>query len=155
MEQRLLRYAKVKCHIKKDLFFEMHIKMINFDDYVNGIAFSENNGVALSGIVFKTKHNKNWPYIPGHPYRILVIGGSGSGKKNLLLNLMENKPDIDKIYLYAKDPYESKYQYLFNKRECVVINHFSDPKAFIKYSNDMHDVYKILIITIPIKKIRH
>ena len=68
---------------------------------------------------------------------------------------MENKPDIDKIYLYAKDPYESKYQYLFNKRECVVINHFSDPKAFIKYSNDMHDVYKILIIAIPIKKIRH
>ena len=86
--------------------------MINFDDYVN-----ENNGVALIGIAFsgaalKTKHNKNWLYIPHHPYRILIIGGSGSGKTNLLLNLIENQPDIDKIYLYAKDPYESKYQHL-------------------------------------------
>ena len=89
--------------------------MINFDSYVN-----EN----------KTKHNKNWSYIPG------------SGKTNLLLNLIENQPDIDKKYLYAKDPYESKYQYLINKREGVGINHFNDPKAFIDYSNDMHDVYK-------------
>ena len=53
-----------------------------------------------------TKHNKNWPYIPDHPYRILIIGGSGSGKTNLLLNLIENQPDIDKIYFYVKDPYE-------------------------------------------------
>ena len=73
--------------------------MINFDYYIN-----EN----------KTIHNKNWPYIPGHPYRTLIIGGSGSGKTHLLLNLIENQPDIDKIYLYAKDPYESKYQYLIN-----------------------------------------
>ena len=55
---------------------------------------------------------------------------------------MENQPDIDKIYLYTKDPYEAKYQYLINKREGVGINHFKDPKAFIEYSNDMHDVYK-------------
>ena len=101
--------------------------MINFDNYV-----SEN----------KTEHNKNWPYIPDHPYRILIIGGSGSGKTNVLLNLIENQPDIDKIYLYAKDPYEAKYQYLINKREGVGINHFNDPKAFIEYSNDMRDVYK-------------
>ena len=58
------------------------------------------------------------------------------------MNLIENQPDIDKIYLYAKDPYESKYQYLINKREGVGINHFNDPKAFIEFSNDMHDVYK-------------
>ena len=58
------------------------------------------------------------------------------------MNLIENQPDIDKIYLYAKDPYEAKYQYLINKREGVGINHFNDPKAFIEYSNDMHDVYK-------------
>ena len=90
----------------------------------------------------KTKHNKNWPYIPDHLYRILIIGGSGSGKTNLILNLIENQPDIDKIYLYAKDPYESKYQYLINKREGVGINHFNDLKAFIEYSNDIHDVYK-------------
>ena len=101
--------------------------MINFNDYTN-----KN----------RTEHNKNWPYIPDHPYRILIIGGSGSGKTNVLLNLIENQPDIDKIYLYAKDPYESKYQYLINKREGVGINHFNDPKAFTDYSNDMHDVYK-------------
>ena len=101
--------------------------MINFDDIVN-----EN----------KTVHNKNWLYIPDHPYRILIIGGSGSGKTNVLLNLIENPPDIDKIYLYAKDTYESKYQYSINKRESVGINHFKDLKAFIEYSNDMSSVYK-------------
>ena len=47
----------------------------------------------------RTEHNKNWPYIPDHPYRILIIGGSGSGKTNLLWNFIENQPDIDKIYL--------------------------------------------------------
>ena len=101
--------------------------MINFDNYV-----SEN----------KTEHNKNWPHIPDHPYWISIIGGSGSGKTNVLLNLIENQPDIDKIYLYAKDPYEAKYQYLINKREGVGIDHFNDPKAFVEYSNDMRDVYK-------------
>ena len=101
--------------------------MINFGDYVN-----EN----------KTKHNKNWPYTPDHPYRILIIGGSGSGKTNVLLNLIDNQPDIDKIYLYVKDLYEAKYQYLINIREKVGIDHFDDPKAFTEYSNDMHDVYK-------------
>ena len=101
--------------------------MINFDTYVN-----EN----------KTKHNKNWPYIPDHPYRILIIGGSGSGKTNLLLNLIEDQPDIDKIYLYAIDLYELKYQYLINKTESVGINHFNDPKAFLDYLNDMYDIYK-------------
>ena len=101
--------------------------MINFDDYVN-----EN----------KTKHNKNWPYIPDHPYRILTIGGSGSGKTNVLLNVIVNQPDIDQIYFYAKDPYEAKYQYLINKRKGVGMNHFNDPKAFIVYSNDMRNAYK-------------
>ena len=58
------------------------------------------------------------------------------------MNLIENQPDIDKIYFYAKDPYEAKYQYLINIREKVGTNHFEDPKAFIEYSNDMHNVYK-------------
>ena len=101
--------------------------MLNFDKYTN-----KN----------RINHNPNWPYIPDHPYRILIIGGSGSGKTNALLNLINNQPDIDKIYLYAKDPYEDKYQFLINKRESIGLKHFNDPKAFIEYSNDMHDVYK-------------
>ena len=67
--------------------------MINFDEYTN-----EN----------RVNHNPNGSYIPDHPYRMLIIGGSGSGKTNTLLNLINNQPDIDKIYLYAKDPYEDK-----------------------------------------------
>ena len=97
--------------------------MINLDDYAN-----EN----------KTEHNLKWPYIPDHPYRILMIGGFGSGKTNALLNLINNQPDIDKIYLYAKDQYEAKYQFLINKRESTGFNYFNDPEA----SNDMQDVYK-------------
>ena len=101
--------------------------MINFEDYTN-----EN----------KTERNSKWPYIPDHPYRILIVDGSGSGKTNVLLNLINNQPDIDKIYLYAKDPYEAKYQYLINKREKVGLDHFKDPKAFMEYSNDMDNLYK-------------
>ena len=58
------------------------------------------------------------------------------------MNLINNQPDIDKIYLYAKDPYEAKYQYLINKREKVGLDYFNDPKAFMEFSNDMRDVYK-------------
>ena len=54
----------------------------------------------------------------------------------------DHQPDIDKIYLYTKDPYEAKYQYLINKREKVGLDHFDDDKYFMEYSNDMHDVYK-------------
>ena len=79
---------------------------------------------------------------PDHPHRILIVGGSGSGKTNVLLNLINNQPDIDKIYLYAKDPYEAKYHYLINKRKKVGLDHLKDPKAFMEYSNDMEDVYK-------------
>ena len=87
------------------------------------------------------QHNSKWPYIPDHPYRILIIGGSGSGKTYSLLNLIYNQPDIDKIYLYEKGPYEAKYQRLINKREKAGIDHFTDPKTFTEYSNDMPDVY--------------
>ena len=111
--------------------------MINFDDYAN-----EN----------KTEHNLKWPYIPDHPYRILIIGGSGSGKTNALLNLINNQPDIDKIYWYAKDPYEAKYQILINKRESIRLKHFNDPKAFIECSNYMQDVYKSIDEYNPSKK---
>ena len=63
----------------------------------------------------KTKHQK-WSYIPDYLYRILIIGGSGSGKTNALLNLINKQPDIDKIYLLAKDPYEVKYQFLIKEK---------------------------------------
>ena len=106
--------------------------MINFDNYTN-----ENN----------TQYNSMRPYIPDHPYRILIIGGSGSEKINELLNLINNQPDIDKIYLYAKDLYEAKYQFLINKRESIGLKHFNNPKAFI-YSNDMQMFIKTMNNTI-------
>ena len=114
--------------------------MINFDDYTN-----EN----------KTKYNSKWLYILDDPYRKLIIGGAGSGKRNALLNLINNQPDIDKIYLYAKDPYEAKYQFLINKRKSIGLKHFKDPKAFIEYSNDMQDVIKILKNIIWIKSVKY
>ena len=65
----------------------------------------------------KINHNPNWPYIPDHPYRIVIIGGLGSDKTNVLFNFLKNqRPDIDKIYVYVKDPFEPKYQFLINKR---------------------------------------
>ena len=102
--------------------------MINFDDYTN------------ENIV---EHSSKWPYIPDHPYRILMIGGSGSGKTNALLNLINNQPDIDKIYLYAKDPYEKKYQYLINKCENVGLKLLWNIRMICKMST------KTLKITIP------
>ena len=66
-------------------------------------------------------HNRNWSYIRYHPYRILITGGSGSGKTNVLLNLIKPQlPDIDKKYLYVKDQLESKHQLVINWREKVV-----------------------------------
>ena len=111
--------------------------MINVDDYTN-----EN----------RIEHSSRWPYIPDHPYRIQIVDGSGSGKTNALLNLINNQPDIDKIYLYAKDPYEAKYQYLIDKRKKVGLDYFKDPKAFMEYSNDMYDVYKNIEDYNPKKK---
>ena len=69
------------------------------------------------------KHNENWPHIPDHPYRIVIIGGSGSGKANTLFNLINEQRDIDKIYLYAKDVSESKYEHLIKNRENAGIKH--------------------------------
>ena len=86
--------------------------------------------------------NPNWPYIPDHSYRILIIGRSGSGKTNVILNLIKRqRQDIDKIYLYVKDPFESKYQLLINGREKVKIKNLKNPKAFIDYSQRIDDVY--------------
>ena len=101
--------------------------MFDLDDITN-----ENN----------KEHNERWPYIPDHPYRILIIGGSGSGKTNVVFNLMSQQDDIDKMYLYAKDLSELKYQFLIGKREDAVIKDLNDSKEFIECSNTIDDVYK-------------
>ena len=101
--------------------------MINLDSITN-----ENN----------KEHNEEWPYIPDHPYRIIIIGGSGSGKTNALINLINEQNDIDKIYLYARDLSEPKYEYLIKKREDAGIKHLNNPNAFIECSNTMDDVYE-------------
>ena len=88
------------------------------------------------------KHNEKWPYIPDYPYRSLMIGGSGLGKTNTLLNLINEQNDFDKIYLYARDLNEPKYEILIIKHEDAGIKHLNDPNAFIECSNTMDDVYE-------------
>ena len=121
----------------------------------------------------KLEHNSKWPYIPDHPYRILIIGGSGSEKPNALLNLINNQPDIDKIYLYTRDTYEAKLLFItqsyfkvskdvrlnsthffsmkiLNKRELqqIALNHSSDIdfKDFMKiYKKYTAEPYSFLV----------
>ena len=81
-----------------------------------------------------SSENDDWPF------RMLIIGPSGSGKTNTYLHLINKFHPIDKIYLYAKDTDEEKYQYLINKREQAGIKNSNDPHAFIEYSSDMNDV---------------
>ena len=77
------------------------------------------------------EHNKKWPFLPDHRYRFLIIGESGSGKTNTLLNLINELDDIDKIYLYAKHLSEPKYEYLIKKQGNAGINHLNGSNAFI------------------------
>ena len=91
------------------------------------------------------EHNPNWPQTADHSYRILIMGGSGSGKTNLLFNLISQQPDIYKICVDAKDLYEAKYQFSINKKESAGLKHLNDSKAFIEYSNDTDDIYENII----------
>ena len=111
--------------------------MINLDSITN-----ENN----------KEHNEKWPYIPDHPYRILIIGGSGSGKTSTLLDLINKQGDIDKIYLYAKDLNEPKYEYLIKNHKNTGIKHLNDPNAFVDCSNTMNDIYENINDYNPIRK---
>ena len=88
------------------------------------------------------EHNINWPETPHHPYRILIIAGSGSRKTNSLFYLIHQQSNIDKIYLYTKHPYKAKYKFLINKRKSTDLKHFNDSETCIEYSNDMDDIYK-------------
>ena len=95
--------------------------MLNLDNIVNNKNTSSSK-------------DNNWPF------RMLIIGPSGSGKTKTLLHLINNLHPIDKIYLYAKDIHEPKYEYLINKREQAGIKNLNDPHTFIEYSDDMNDV---------------
>ena len=88
------------------------------------------------------EHNKKWPYIPDHLYRILIIGGLGSGKTNELLNLINQQDHIDKTYLYANNLSEPKYEFLIKKCKDAGIKHLNDPDAFTECSNTMDDIYE-------------
>ena len=77
-------------------------------------------------------HNPNWPYIIDHSSRMLTIGGSGSGKTNVLLNWIKHqRPDVYKIYLYVKDPFKTQYQLLINGREKVGAENLKNLKSLI------------------------
>ena len=93
----------------------------------------------------RKKHNPNCPEVLNHPYRILIIGGSGSRKTNVLLNLINNEPDIDKIYLYAKDPSEAKYHLLIKKIRNTGLKYFNN-------LIDADDIYKNIEEYNPNKK---
>ena len=115
----------------------MHYKMIHLDSITN-----ENN----------KEHNEKLPYIPDHPYKILIIGSSGSGKTKALLNLINEQNNIDKICLYARDLSKPKYEYFIKTRENAGIKHLNDPNAFIECSNTMGDIRNNINDYNPIKK---
>ena len=102
--------------------------MLNLDN----IVINKNEDKDTTGS--SSSERNNWPF------RMLIIGPSGSGKTNTLSHLINNLHPIDKIYLYAKDIHEPKYEYLINKREQRGIKNLNDPHAFVEYSDDMDDV---------------
>ena len=116
----LFLFIYVKKEIKCNNIIKKIQKLINFDYIIKNIK----------------EQNPNWPKIPDHAYRILIIGRSGSGHQS------NRSGDIDKFYLYAKHPYEAKYQLLINKRKSVGLKECNGFKAFIQYFNNMDDIYE-------------
>ena len=111
--------------------------MINLDNITN-----KNN----------KRHNEKWPYISDHLYRIIIIGGSGSGKTNALINLINEQNDIDKICLYPRDLREPKYEYLIKKCDDAGIKHLIIQMYLSSISNTMDDVYENINCYNPIRK---
>ena len=99
-----------------------------------------------------TKNTIKKPFIPNHPYRILIIGGFGSGKTNALLNLIKEQCDIDKKVLYAKDLSKAEWEFLIKKHEDAGIKHLNDSNAFIECLNTMDDIYENIGVYISIRK---
>ena len=101
------------------------------------------------------EHNPNWPQIPDYLYRISVIGGSESGKINSLFNLISQQLDTDEIYLYAKDPYKAKYQFLVNRQEITCSEHLHILKLLL-YTQIMWMTFiKLLKNTVQIKNLKY
>ena len=113
--------------------------MINFDDVTK-----EN----------MKQHNPNWPQISDLPYRILMIRDSGSGKTKSLFNVISQKPDIDEIYLHAKDPFKANYQFLIKKLESTSLKHVNDSKGVINTQMIWMIFIRILNNTIQITKVK-
>ena len=116
----LFLFIYVKKEIKCNNIINKIQKLINFDYIIKNIK----------------EQNPNWPKIPDHAYRILITGRSGSGHQS------NTAGDIDKFYLYAKHPYEAKYQLLISKRKGVGLKESNGSKAFIQYFNNMDDIYE-------------
>ena len=133
--QNLFETIFNKTWLKRDPVFDVaiifiHYKTINLDSIS-----CENN----------KERNEKWLYIPHHLYRILIIGGSGSGKTNTVINLIREQDYnyvTEKRYLYAKDLNEVKYRFLIEKREYVGTKHKNDPTAYFECSNTVDDVYE-------------
>ena len=123
-----------------------------FAEGINKVVLSANDDKRIQSTDSIETCIWNRPQVPDHPYTILIIGDFGSGKINSLFHLIIHQPDIDKIFLYAKDPYEAKHRFLINKTENPSLKHLNDSKAFTEHSNDMDDIYKNIKEYNPNKK---